>query len=161
MNYTIINTSEKAISLLLTAETNEITWKSMFSNKDLYLRWLWNMCFNKNCRVVGVFNQYNFCLGYLVMSLNHLYDHNELFVHDLFIVPEERKTKTSEYLYEGVVDAFFTTEIKHLRWASTSIPEEYWKGKMFGFNVKTVKHYKINKDEEAVSNYENNYKNSH
>jgi hypothetical protein len=49
MNYTIIDTAEKAISLLLTAEMNEITWKTMFYNKDLYLKWLWNRCFEKNC----------------------------------------------------------------------------------------------------------------
>ena len=159
MNYVIIDTAEKAISLVLTAEKNEITWKSMYSNKDLYLRWLWFRCFDKNSRVVGVFNQYNYCLGYLVMTLNQMYDYNELYVHDLFVLPEERKTKTSEYLYEGVVDTFFTTKIKHLRWCSTQIPEEYWKDKMFGFKVNTIKYYTIDKDDIAWRHYEDIYKN--
>jgi hypothetical protein len=159
MNYTIIDTAEKAISLLLTAEMNEITWKTMFSNKDLYLKWLWNRCFEKNCRVVGVFNSHNFCLGYLVITLNRSYDSDELYIHDLFVVPEERKTKTSEYLYEAVVDVFFTTKHKRLRWCSTAIPQEYWEGKMFGFKVNTIKYYTIDNDEKARENYENNYKN--
>ena len=131
----------------------------MFSNKDLYLKWLWNRCFEKNCRVVGVFNSHNFCLGYLVITLNRSYDSDELYIHDLFVVPEERKTKTSEYLYEAVVDVFFTTKHKRLRWCSTAIPQEYWEGKMFGFKVNTIKYYTIDNDEKARENYENNYKN--
>jgi hypothetical protein len=93
------------------------------------------------------------------MTLSHVYDHNELYIHDLFVLPEERKTKTSEYLYEAVVDAFFTTEHKRLRWCSTQIPEPYWKDKMFGFKVNTVKYYTIEKDDEAWRNYEGSYKN--
>lgn len=158
-NYTIIDTAEKAVSLLLTAEKNEITWKSMFSNKDLYLRWLWNRCFDKNSRVVGVFNQYNFCLGYLVITLNHTYDHNELYIHDLFLLPEERGTKTSEYLYEAVVETVMTTDCVRLRWCSTQIPEHYWKDKMFGFIVNTTKFYTIEKDEDAWRHYEGIFKN--
>jgi hypothetical protein len=160
MNYVIIDTAEKAISLLLTAEKNEITWKSMFSNKDLYLRWLWNRCFDKNSRVVGVWNGHNFCVAYLVMTLNQMYDYNELYVHDLFVLPEERKTKTSEYLYECVRETMMNTKIKHLRWCSTNIPQEYWEGKLFGFNVKTVKYYKIDIDDEARRHYENLQQNS-
>lgn len=160
MKYQIIDTAEKAVSMLLTAEKNEITWKRMFSNKDLYLRWLWNMCFGKASRVVGVFNQWNFCLGYLVMSMGRMYESNELFVHDLFVMPEERKTKVSEYLYECVRETMMSINIKQLRWCSSAIPQEYWEGKLFGFKVNTIKYYTIDIDDEARRHYENLSKNS-
>jgi len=154
MNYEIINTAERALSVLLTAEKNEITWKTMYSNKDLYLQWLWQMCFRKDARVVGVFNEYNYCLGFLVLALNKLYDYQEIFIHDVYVMEEARKSEVSSHLYQAVVDAFNTSDVKQLRWCSSQVPEIYWQDKLktlFDFKVNTIKYHTVLKSMEEVN----------
>ena len=124
----------------------------MYSNKDLYLQWLWIRCFDKQSRVVGVFNEYNYCLGFLVLALNKLYDYQEIFIHDVYVMEEARKSEVSSHLYQAVVDAFNTSDVKQLRWCSSQVPEIYWQDKLktlFDFKVNTVKYHTVLKSVEG------------
>lgn len=149
----IVNAKD-IISLLICMEENNITWKSMFGTIDEYQRWLLNAVYDKSrFKVIGILDEERKVHGYLVMELISAYNHKELFIHDAFINKSHRKKGLSQLLFKPVVSAVVNTNIKRLRWASTQMPEEFWKDKCFGFEVKTTKYYYIDRDEKLMEHY--------
>ena len=148
-----ITTAAEIVALLNCAAGNNITWKSMFRSFDDYQRFLLGAVYDKKrFKTIGVFDE-NLVRGFLVMELIMAYDYQELFIHDAFISESHRKQGLSQLLFRPVVDAVVNTEIKRLRWCSTSVPEEFWKDKCFGFEVKTLKYYYINRDDDLMRHY--------
>jgi len=149
----IVNAKD-IVSMLICMEGNDITWKSMFGTIDEYQKWLLNAVYDKSrYKVIGIFDEERKVHGYLVMELVGAYNHKELFIHDAFIKESHRKKGLSQLLFKPVVGAVVNTEIKRLRWASTQVPEEFWKDKCFGFEVKTLKYYYIDRDEKLMEHY--------
>uniref|UniRef100_A0A6H1ZED9 Putative acetyltransferase n=1 Tax=viral metagenome TaxID=1070528 RepID=A0A6H1ZED9_9ZZZZ len=146
--------AEDIVSLLICMQGNNITWKSMFGTVDEYQKWLLNAVYDKSrFKVFGVFDDERKVLGYLVMELVGSYNHKELFIHDAFISENHRKNGLSQLLFKPVVNAVVTTNIKRLKWASTQVPEGFWKDKCFGFEVKTLKYYYIDRDEKLMEHH--------
>jgi hypothetical protein len=149
----IINAKD-IISLLVCMGGNDITWKSMFGTIDEYQKWLLNAVYDKTrYKVVGVFDVERNVLGYLVIELINAYNHKELFIHDAFISVNHRNEGLSQLLFKPVVHAVVNTNIKRLRWSSTQVPEEFWKDKCFGFEVKALKYYYIDRDDKLMEHY--------
>jgi hypothetical protein len=149
----IINAKD-IVSLLVCMEGNDITWKSMFGTIDEYQKWLLNAVYDKSrYKVIGIFDEERKVHGYLVIELVSAYNHKELFIHDAFISENYRKNGLSQLLFKPVVHAVVNTDIKKLKWASSQVPEEFWKDKCFGFEVKPLKYYCINKDALFMEHY--------
>ena len=149
----IINAKD-IVSLLVCMGGNDITWKAMFGTIDEYQKWLLNAVYDKTrYKVVGVFDEERNVLGYLVIELVTAYNHKELFIHDAFISESHRKSGLSQLLFKPVVHAVVNTDIKKLKWASSQVPFEFWKDKCFGFEVKPLKYYCINRDDDFMKHY--------
>ena len=149
----IVNAKD-IVSLLICMGDNDITWKSMFGTIDEYQRWLLNAVYDKSrFKVFGMFDEGRKVHGYLVIELVNVYNHKELFIHDAFINKSHRKKGLSQLLFKPVVGAVVNTNIKRLRWASTQVPEDFWKDKCFGFEVKTLKYYYIDRDNKLMEHH--------
>jgi hypothetical protein len=153
----IINAKD-IISLLVCMEGNDITWKSMFGTVDEYQKWLLNAVYDKSrFKVIGIFDEERKVHGYLVIELVTAYNHKELFIHDAFISENHRKEGLSQLLFKPVFHTIAKTNIKKLKWASSRVPEEFWKNKCFGCEVKSLKYYCINKDDEFMEHYKKSF----
>lgn len=146
--------AEDIISLLLCAVKNDITWKSMFNSFDEYQGFILRAVYDKNkFKTVGLFDEQRNVHGYLIMELLRAYSYKEIFIHDAFISEEHRGNGLSQLLFKPVVNAVVNADIKRLRWSSTQVPEEFWKDKCFGFEVKTLKYYYIDRDNNLLEHY--------
>jgi GNAT superfamily N-acetyltransferase len=142
------------VALLVCASKNDITWKSMFNTFDEYQLFVLSAVYDKNRFITfGVFDESRNVLGYLIMERLRTYNYNELFIHDAFIDEIHRKKGLSQLLFSPVVNAVVSEDIKRLRWCSTQVPEEFWKEKCFGFEVRPVKYYCIDKNEKLINHY--------
>ena len=155
MKVEVITEAKDIVSLLICAESNDITWKQMFSTYNEYQKWLLNAVYSPNRYVVyGLVDDIRVVSGYLVVELVNAYNYKELFVHDVFIAENNRNKDLSQILFRPLVELTIKSKVKRLRWCSTQVPEEFWKSKVFDFEVKTLKYYYIETDEKTLKHYE-------